>query len=150
MSNKKCIELTIPGTPFGKQRPKFTSRGKFGKAVTPEKTVNYETLVKLLYNEKYGELSFDTEEPLKMTIRAYMQIPSSKSNKQKKLMKENILRPTKKPDWDNIGKIIGDALNAIAYPDDKQIVEAHIVKFFDENPRVEIEIEKIEVPQVST
>lgn len=150
MSNKKCIELTIPGTPFGKQRPKFTSRGKFGKAVTPEKTVNYETLVKLLYNEKYGELSFDTEEPLKMTIRAYMQIPSSKSNKQKKLMKKNILRPTKKPDWDNIGKIIGDALNAIAYPDDKQIVEAHIVKFFDENPRVEIEIEKIEVPQVST
>ena len=150
MSNKKCIELTIPGTPFGKQRPKFTSRGKFGKAVTPEETVNYETLVKLLYNEKYGELSFDTEEPLKMTIRAYMQIPSSKSNKQKKLMKKNILRPTKKPDWDNIGKIIGDALNAIAYPDDKQIVEAHIVKFFDENPRVEIEIEKIEVPQVST
>ena len=150
MPNKKCIELTIPGAPFGKQRPKFTSRGKFGKAVTPEKTVNYETFVKLLYNEKYGAMSFDAEEPLKMTIRAYMQIPFSKSNKQKKLMKENILRPTKKPDWDNIGKIIGDALNAIAYPDDKQIVEAHIVKFFDENPRVEIEIEKIEVPQVST
>lgn len=146
MPNKKCIELTIPGAPFGKQRPKFTSRGKFGKAVTPEKTVNYEAFVKLLYNEKYGELSFDAEEPLKMTIRAYMQIPSSKSNKQKKLMKENILRPTKKPDWDNIGKIIGDALNAIAYPDDKQIVEAHIVKFFDENPRVEIEIENIDPP----
>lgn len=148
MPNKKCIELTIPGAPFGKQRPKFTSRGKFGKAVTPEKTVNYETLVKLLYNEKYGELSFSADDPLKITIRAYMQIPSSKSNKQKELMRQGILRPTKKPDWDNIGKIIGDALNAIAYPDDKQIVEAHIIKYFDDNPRVEIEIEKIEAPKV--
>lgn len=149
MPNKKCIELTIPGAPFGKQRPKFTSRGKFRKAVTPEKTVNYEAFVKLLYNEKYGTMSFDVDEALKMTIRAYMQIPSSKSNKQKELMRQGVLRPTKKPDWDNIGKIIGDALNAIAYPDDKQIVEAHIIKFFDENPRVEIEIESIDPPQVA-
>lgn len=149
MADRKVVKLTIPGAPFGKQRPKFTSRGKFGKAVTPEKTVNYETFVKLLYNEKYGKLSFEADEPLKITIRAYMQIPSSKSNKQKELMRQGVLRPTKRPDWDNIGKIIGDALNAIAYPDDKQIVESHIVKFFDENPRVEIEIENIDPPQVA-
>ena len=141
MANRKLVKLTIPGVPFGKERPKFTSRGKFGKAVTPEKTVNYETFVKLLYNEKYGKLSFEADEPLKITIRAFMQ--------QKELMRQGVLRPTKRPDWDNIGKIIGDALNAIAYPDDKQIVESHIVKFFDENPRVEIEIENIDPPQVA-
>ena len=52
MADQKLVKLTIPGVPFGKERPKFTSRGKFGKAVTPEKTVNYETFVKLLYNEE--------------------------------------------------------------------------------------------------
>ena len=28
------------------------------------------------------------------------------------------ISPTKKPDWDNIGKIVSDALNKFAYKDD--------------------------------
>ena len=46
------------------------------------------------------------------------------------------LRPTKKPDLDNVAKIILDSLNKIAYDDDSQIVDLHIRKYYSDNPRV--------------
>jgi Holliday junction resolvase RusA-like endonuclease len=49
-------------------------------------------------------------------------------------------RPTKKPDIDNIEKIIFDALNGIAYNDDSQIVSCWADKFYSTVPRVEVVI----------
>lgn len=54
-----------------------------------------------------------------------------------------MIRPTKKPDWDNIGKIVTDALNGVAYHDDAQIVDAQVRKFYSKDPRVEIIIQDI-------
>lgn len=139
----KEIKITIPGKPMGKQRPKFSSRGKFVKAITPEQTVNYETLVSMIYIEKYGNVMFESEEPLEMIINAYFQPPSNTSNKKMKQMLSGEIRPTKKPDFDNIAKIIGDALNAKAYPDDKQIVDACIHKYYAEAPKVEVIIKSL-------
>ena len=51
------------------------------------------------------------------------------------------IRPTKTPDYDNIGKIISDALNGVAYRDDAQIVEANISKYYSNLPRVEVMID---------
>ena len=51
------------------------------------------------------------------------------------------IRPTVKPDWDNIGKIVADALNKIAYYDDAQIVDSQTRKFYSDRPRVEILIQ---------
>lgn len=48
--------------------------------------------------------------------------------------------PTKKPDSDNIAKIICDSLNGIAYHDDSQIVELYICKSYSENPKVIVTI----------
>lgn len=57
----RSIKFIVPGLPFGKQRPKVTVRKftgsdgkekKFAKAYTPKKTVNYENLVKMAYQEK--------------------------------------------------------------------------------------------------
>jgi Holliday junction resolvase RusA-like endonuclease len=59
-------------------------------------------------------------------------------------MLENIIRPTKKPDADNIAKIVCDALNGIAFLDDKQIVDARITKWYSDTPRIEIIIQEIE------
>lgn len=140
--NKK-VNITIPGEPAGKGRPKFTTVSGYAKAYTPAKTANYETYIKLAYSERYKQMTFSADEPLKITIYAYQTIPGSESKKRKALMLADKIRPTKKPDWDNIGKIVGDALNKVAYPDDKQIVEAHIYKYFSNEPRLEIEIEAV-------
>lgn len=51
--------------------------------------------------------------------------------------------PTKKPDADNIVKIIADALNRAAYYDDAQIVRLSYSKVYDEVPHVDVMIEDL-------
>lgn len=139
----KEVRIVVPGKPMGKQRPKFSTQGKFVKARTPQETVSYENLVKILYRESYDGMFFEQDEPLELIVNAYFLPPANISKKKLALMYDNKIRPTKKPDFDNIAKIIGDALNAVAYPDDKQVVEASIHKFYDTEPRVEITVRSI-------
>ena len=50
----------------------------------------------------------------------------------------------KKPDADNIAKIVLDSLNKIAYEDDKQVVELTVIKRWTfDNERIEFEVEEI-------
>ncbi len=122
---------------MGKQRPKH---GK-GFTYTPEKTVNYETLVKEMFTiRNCGHLRGQLE----ITVTAFFAIPKSESKKKAVLMQEGIIRPTKKPDMDNILKIVCDALNGLAYKDDSQIVTAQVYKFYGDRPRVEVEIVELE------
>ena len=132
------IHITIPGEPKGKERPRYSSKSK--TVYTPAKTENYEKLIADTYKAENGNLKFLAGEPLEMRILAYIGIPASDtaSSRLKKLRKET--RPTKKPDWDNIGKIVADALNGVAYHDDAQVVDAVTRKFYSDNPRVEIVI----------
>jgi Holliday junction resolvase RusA-like endonuclease len=111
------IKLIIPGKPMGKQRPRVM---KSGITYTPKETVNYETLVKQLYITHHsGELLGGS---VHMGIVAYFDIPKSAPKKNRELMLKGEILPTKKPDMDNIVKIIADALNGLAYHDDSQIV----------------------------
>lgn len=112
--------------------------------MTPAKTSMYENIVRLEYERQIKGFKFDSDDMLKMDIEAFFSIPKSKSKKIKSKMLTNEIRPTKKPDMDNIIKIIADALNNFAYYDDKQIVECNIKKYYSENPRVAVEIENIE------
>jgi len=131
------IKLVIPGEPVAKGRPRVTKWGTY----TPEKTKNYETLVKELFFIEHGQTLLEGQ--LAINIKAYFSIPKSTSKKNKNLMIDGKIRPTKKPDADNILKIIGDALNDIAYKDDKQIVSANIEKYYSDEPRVQIEIKEV-------
>jgi len=117
-------EFTIPGPPCAKQRPRFTGKHTY----TPQKTVNYENLIKLCYQGPRFEGAVDME------IAAYFARP-------KKKLPENAL-PTKRPDWDNVGKIVSDALNGIAYNDDSQIVHAQVSKFYG-SPCVWVKITEV-------
>lgn len=130
----KMVGFVVLGEPVAKGRPRVTKFGTY----TPQKTVNYENLIKLSFK---GE---KLTGQLKMAVKAYFAIPKSTSKKKRKQMVEEEIRPTKKPDCDNVLKIICDALNTIAYDDDKQIVEANISKFYSEQPRIEVKIYGIE------
>ena len=57
-------------------------------------------------------------------------------------MLEGLMNPIKRPDADNIAKIVLDALNGIAYKDDSQIVDLSVPKRYSDKPRVEIFIEQ--------
>lgn len=137
------VSFTVLGEPTAKGRPRFARAGNYVRTYTPEKTVLYENLIKTEYRIQCGTKRFDDGATLKMSINAFFTIPKSTSKKKKEQMLTNEIRPTKKPDMDNITKVIADSLNDIAYRDDVQIVSARIEKYYSEQPRVEITIEDI-------
>lgn len=103
---------------------------------TPQQTVEYESTVKSIYKEKYSNVKLLGN--VFMYINAYFKIPKSAKKKEKIDMLSGNIRPIKKPDWDNVGKIISDSLNELAYHDDSQIVSANVEKWYSDNPRVEV------------
>lgn len=135
------IEFEILGEPCAKGRPRFRSVGKYVKPYNPEKTTNYENLVKLSFINSGCEPILE-DEPLCAEMIFYMSIPKSASKKKCNLMLQGSIRPLKKIDLDNGIKIILDALNKVAYNDDKQIVEVSASKFYSDKPRVEVKIWK--------
>lgn len=134
------IEFKIPGDPMGKQRPKFTHAGKYARTYTPQKTVNYENWVKLCFTQEYQFCAFESRR-LKVTIDAYFAIPKSFSKSKKQQAEDSTISPTKKPDCDNIAKVILDALNGIAYEDDKQVTDLTVTKRYSDEPYVVVSIE---------
>lgn len=129
------INLTIPGEPTAKARPRVTKYGTFNET----KTINYETLAKELFIiSKQRKL----EGPLQVTINAEYGIPKSTSKKRKKLMENRELFPMKKPDLDNVAKICLDALNKLAYDDDSQVIRLKVSKIYSNEPKVIITIIK--------
>jgi len=130
----------IHGEPQGKGRPRVTRGGKH--TYTPQKTKDYESYVQYCFIAKYGNL-MPIETDVKMSMYIVYGVTKSTSKKDRKLMLEGKIRPAKKPDIDNIVKAIADALNGLAYLDDKQIVEFEAVKWYGEEPMVRVMIEEI-------
>lgn len=127
------ITFTIPGPPKGKARPRIVrSHGKV-HSYTPDATVAYEELVRIKYLQAAGGKAL-SEKPIEISIVSGFPIPKSTSRKDRERMLEGIIRPTKRPDLDNIGKIVYDALNGIAYHDDAQIVDSYEHKVYVDGP----------------
>ena len=126
------IKFKILGKPRGKQRPRMCVR--FGKQVTytPKQTSEYEKLVKASYMA-VSKMFFKKDIPLEIDITAFFSGKYSDSG-----------WATKKPDSDNIIKIVLDGLNKVAYYDDAQICKIHFEKRYSEIPRVEVKIKKLE------
>lgn len=133
------ITFEIPGEPTAKGRPRFSRQGPYVRTFTPEKTANYENLVKLEYERQSGGAYFG-ETNLDVQIVACFGIPKSTSKKKREAMLRGAICPAKKPDCDNVLKIVCDALNGVAYADDKQIVKAGVVKMYLDVPKVVVSI----------
>lgn len=134
------VKFTVLGEPQGKGRPRFANVK--GKVITrtPVETVLYENLIVTEYRRQVGSTRFPDNELLDLRIVAYFSIPASASKKKQKQMEDGEIRPSKKPDMDNIIKVVADSLNQVAYRDDSQIVDCQIRKFYSRQPRIEITI----------
>lgn len=126
------VKFVIPGPPKGKARHRTM---KTGISYNPQENVLYENLVKVSYQQQVKQM---LGEVIEADIWAYFPIPKSASKKKHEQMERGEIRPTVKPDWDNIGKIVCDALSNIAYSDDKIITDATVHKRYSDNPRVEV------------
>lgn len=131
----------VPGEPKGKSRPRVYNRNGKSIATTPQDTLNYENLVKWCYSSQGNGNKIQGE--IEAHIKAYYSIPKSMTRKNKQLIEEDKLHPTKKPDLDNVAKIILDSLNKIAFDDDSQVVKLIVEKYYSDNPRVEVTISEL-------
>lgn len=99
-------EFTIWGQPKPKERPR---RGKAGNWYTPRTTVDHETAI----NEAF-DLACPLWEPtidlVRLEVDAYFEA---------KVIS----------DGDNVFKLVGDALNKVAYRDDKQVKQGEFEWF---------------------
>lgn len=133
--------IIVNGQPKGKARPRFSTKNCI-RAYTDKGTKDYENLVKKEYLKKYNNCMYG--KAIRMQVNAFFRIPISTSKKNRELMELEKTYCIKKPDVDNIIKIIADALNNVAYIDDSQICEVTCVKKYSKNPRVEIILSEVE------
>jgi len=129
--------FSISGNPVGKARHRD---GKNGRKYTPAKTVEYQRRVLDIFHGHFG-YPLPMRGPVCIFIEAIFEPPASANKADRAAMLYGNIYPIKKPDWDNIGKIITDALNGEAYDDDKQIISAHVIKRYGRTAQVNVQIE---------
>lgn len=137
------LKFTVPGEPHGQARPRFTAVNGYVHTYDADKSRNYKTHVRLIAQTAMKEQGWkiaENDEGIGVNIYAYMGIPQSKSRKFRVSAQKGIVRPTKKPDIDNIFKAVSDALNGVLYKDDKQIIHSRVEKYYSDEPRVEVEV----------
>lgn len=108
--------FTVMGRVVGSARPRVTKHGTY----IPKTTRDYRARIKGAFMED-GGLRMDG--PLYVRVGVYRELPKSRPKR------VDFEPDTFKPDVDNIGKNVLDALNGIAWDDDSQVVELTVRKY---------------------
>lgn len=134
------IKFSIPGPPQGKGRPR-TAPGQ-SRPYTPKETVLAEQRIRQIFKRKFPGMVPWTG-PVMIRFTAVFEIPKSFNAALRNACLEGRVYATRKPDKDNIEKLISDALNGIAWVDDSQI-QGGGVKRYGGPERVDVVLELIE------
>ena len=97
--------LSVPGEPVPKGRPRVYN----GHGITPKRTLEAENNIRRKWVSQFPGMQPLTGD-IHISIDFYMPDRHVK-------------------DWDNLAKLVTDALNGIAYADDRQIVTAIVTKW---------------------
>jgi len=136
------LRFTVPGEVRGKGRPRIVKIGGFSRLTADAKTASYENLVALSAMEamnRSGMAAAYFTGPVVVEIVARFTPPASASRKARAAMLSGEAPPTRKPDIDNIVKVL-DALNGIAWRDDAQVVRIVAEKRYAEAPGLDVVI----------
>lgn len=111
-------------TVHGKKRPQHGN----GKTWTPQETKDAEAEVAMAYvaatQKAGGKRKAPAGVPVKVRVRINRRL-SAKASRIKDVVAEV---DTRKPDVDNVLKTVMDALEGVAYENDSQVVDAHVVR----------------------
>ena len=131
------VTFKLDADPVGKQRARYARRGNFVQTYTPDKTRNYESLIKEAAIEAMG-----SSEPLETPVTLYLYIrapiPKSLPKKRIEACLNGLEKPIKKPDASNVLKSVEDAMNGVVYKDDSQIVNIHVSKVYSSVSGVDV------------
>jgi Holliday junction resolvase RusA-like endonuclease len=128
--------ITIPGELRGKGRPRFSTQRGRPRAYTDAKTASAETWIKVCAIEQVGQPMLMGA--LNVTFMVGVAVPASWSKKKRAAALIGEIRPTGKPDFDNLAKLVSDALNRIVWVDDAQITDVSFIKRYLDTPSTTI------------
>jgi Holliday junction resolvase RusA-like endonuclease len=114
--NRLPLKFIIPIEPEGKKEARRTLRGHVFKH--PDSRVAMEEIAAHVRAQYKGE---PLDCPLQVKIMAYRSRPKSKRTE---------VYAATKPDYDNIEKLLGDALEGILWVNDARIVDGRCIKFY--------------------
>ena len=132
------ISFTVYGEPVAQGRPRFTTVAGHAMAYDPKESRDYKQCVRLAALEVRPEKPL--EGALSLAVTVYKSMPKSMSKKKAAQAIAGDLRPTTRPDLDNLIKGIKDAIKGIIWKDDSQVVNIYAAKWYGEVPRVEISV----------
>lgn len=127
------LSFFVPMKVVGKQRPRFSFKSQH--AYTPRRTLDAEKTIRRSALEAMRSAGLKTASstvPVKIDMTAHLLTAKSSSKKKKNGVAMGSVPCLKKPDVDNILKLM-DALNGIVFEDDKQVMEAASRKRYDNN-----------------
>ena len=114
------IDFRISGEPVAQGRPRFSRHGNFVKAYDPKKSRDAKQSIRYFATEAMkDEDMVPLEGPLSMRVEFGIALP--KSAYRKRTPKEKAWR-TKKPDLDNLLKLVKDGCSGVVYLDDNTVV----------------------------
>jgi Holliday junction resolvase RusA-like endonuclease len=131
------VTFKVDADPVGKQRARYAKRGNHVMAYTPDKTRNYESLIKEAAIEAMG-ISEPLETPVTLYLYIRAPIPKSLPKKRIEAFLNGLEKPIKKPDASNVLKSVEDAMNGVVYKDDSQIVNIHVSKVYSSVSGVDV------------
>ena len=115
----RSVDFTIPGPPVAQGRPRFSTHGGFARAYDPKKSRDGKSVVRLCARDAIQEEGGGAMVgPLTMMVQFGIALPKSSYRKRKPVGKA---WRTKKPDLDNLVKLVKDACSGVIFIDDNQI-----------------------------
>lgn len=145
------VSFTVPGEPKGKGRPRaiaaLDAEGEpYVRLITPADTREAEDMVRRAFRKAHPDHKRFTG-PVLLRFTAVFETPRSFNKALREAAARGTLYAIKKPDKDNIEKLIVDALNKIAFADDQQVMGGGI-KRYGSPARIDISFESLDSPDV--
>lgn len=113
------VRFVVEGDPVGKQRARL---GRGGHWFTPDKTRAYENQVKQAFLRATGFKRLTNPPAISVTVRCFF-------------------RNGHHPDPDNCLKAVLDALQTLAYPNDRHVASSVTHEYDPTRPRIEVDVE---------
>ncbi|MBR3795752.1 MAG: RusA family crossover junction endodeoxyribonuclease [Clostridia bacterium] len=128
-------KFVLDGPPRGQGRPRWGN----GRAYKAREDVSWESSIAAAYWRDNPRAPKYTGQ-VHVTIEAYLPIPQSANRAARFDMAANKQPALKKPDVDNVAKAVLDALNGVAWNDDKQITLLIVQKLYSDDPHLTVRL----------
>lgn len=142
MAGCTSVAFTVPGEPQGKGRPRVGRVGGQARMFTPSKTAAYEGLIALAAKQAMGTLPLMLG-AVHVEVEAVCSVPRSWSKRKQAQALAGEVRPTGKPDADNVLKAVCDGMNGVVFKDDAQAVSVKLTKCYGEKPSLCVRVRPI-------